>query len=126
MLNCGTIAASALLDSLVDRGLIGPGALMNSSNGTGTGKAPNCILIFVPWHQDDYALSNFFVPQQSEIMMAILVAKFDIPPNTELTWNYDVFSHVKLPVLPVGPPEASVVAAVHPVPHVAPCKRVNV
>jgi hypothetical protein len=50
----GTIAASALLDSLVDRGLIGSGALMNSSNGTGTGKAPNCILIFVPWHQDDY------------------------------------------------------------------------
>ncbi len=120
----GTIAASPILDYLVDRGLIGPGALMNSSYGTG--KAPNCILIFVPWHQDNYALSNFFVPQQSEIMMAILVAKFDIPPNTELTWNYDYSSHVELPVLPVATPAARVVATVQPVLHVAPPRVVSV
>ncbi len=71
---------SPIIDYLVDRGLIGPGSLMNSSQYT---EIPaNCILIHIPWHEDEYSLSNFLVPTKPEKMRAVLVAKFDIDPNT--------------------------------------------
>jgi hypothetical protein len=94
----GTIAASPIIDHLVNRGLIGPGSLMNSSQKTGI--PPNCCLIFIPWHENSYSLANYFVPTMSEKMMAVLVAKFDIPANTHLTWNYSIASH---PVATVSP-----------------------
>ncbi len=87
----GTIAASHLLDIVVNRGLIGPGSVMNSSQKTGI--PANCILIFIPWHESCYSTANFFVPTGSEKMMAVLVAKFDILPNTHLTWDYSYASH---------------------------------
>ncbi len=87
----GTIAASRLLDHLVDRGLIGPGSLMNSSDKTGI--PANCSLIFIPWQENSYSLANSFFPTKSEKMMAVIVAKVDIPPNTNLTWNYSYASH---------------------------------
>lgn len=94
----GTLAASPLLDYLVDRGLIGPGSLMNSSYGTGI--PANCILIFVPWPVECYSLANFFVPTESERMIPVLVAKCKIAPNTQLTWEYSIASHSEaLPML---------------------------
>ena len=100
----GTLAASPLLDSFVDRGLIGPGSLMNSSQNTGM--RPNCILIFVPWPSNCFSVANFFVPTTSEMMMAILVAKCYIPPNTQLTWDYSYASHIEALPLQMGPGRA--------------------
>jgi hypothetical protein len=64
---------------------------MNSSFRSGT--PANCSLIFIPWQENSYSLANSFFPTTSEKMMAVLVAKFDIPPNTNLTWNYSYASH---------------------------------
>jgi hypothetical protein len=89
----GAVSASELLDNVPNRGGIGAGSVMNSSNGTG--KSPNCKLICQAPLVQTFSNANFFFANKEEKTRHVLQATEDIMPGTELTHAYSFASHPK-------------------------------